>query len=74
MMKCEAIMQWQCMERAGIESSVLERIRDLQQSMQSRKMRTIKSSVAGAVETLCKQLASGEDMKLSDVSGWFGSE
>lgn len=61
------------MERAGIKDSVLERIRDLQQSMQCRKMRTIKSSVGDAVESLCRQL-SAEQVNLSDVAGWFGSD
>lgn len=61
------------MERAGIHDTLLERIQDLQQTMQSRQMRTIKSSVGDAVEVLRRKLVSGEEVKLADMTGWFGS-
>jgi hypothetical protein len=73
-MRRAVVLQWQCMERAGIKDSVLERIREVQQSIQSRKMRTIQSSIGDAVETLCKQLASGEEVKLLEPKWWLGSE
>lgn len=68
----QKVLQWQCMERAGIEESVLERIRNLQQSMQGHQMRTIKNSIGDAIESLCRQLSADQEVTLSDVAGWFG--
>lgn len=72
MADCQTVLQWQCMERAGIEENVLERIRDLQQSVQGHQMRSIKRSIGDAVESLCRQLSTDPEVTLSDVAGWFG--
>ena len=67
-------LQWQCMERAGVQDEVLDRIRDIQLSMQSGHIQALESGFKSQLHTLSKQLADGKLSDVTDCTAWLFPE
>lgn len=66
-----ALLQWQCMEQAGVQDEVLDRIRDIQLSMQSGHIEALESSSRDRVQSLCKQLVDGQLSDVTACASWL---